>query len=197
MFFAISTRDRRIGQFDELVSYIQRNLPELKSKAVNISMVGVLPIDLIDRKYAILKDRIWKISVTSAGLAAVPVPGVDVVLNLALICKELWLYHKTCGFEQQIVMDIIKADYISQKLTSSSIVKIGAANEAMQQFLLIELGKLATLMAVQSAFDYILPIIGSLVSGLTAGGITYRLLYRVLDSCRDDAKLVYYHLRNK
>jgi hypothetical protein len=77
--------------------------------------------------------------VTSAGLAAVPVPGVDVVLNLALICKELWLYHKTFGFEQQIVMDIIKADYISQKLTSSSIVKIGAANEAMQQFLLIEL----------------------------------------------------------
>ena len=197
MFFAISTRDRRIGQFDELVSYIQSNLPELKSKAVNISMVGVLPIDLIDRKYAILKDRIWKISVTSAGLAAVPVTGVDVVLNLALICKELWLYHKTFGFEQQIVMDIIKADYISQKLTSSSIVKIGAANEAMQQFLLIELGKLATLMAVQSAFDYILPIIGSLVSGLTAGGITYRLLYRVLDSCRDDAKLVYYHLRNK
>jgi hypothetical protein len=40
MFFAISTRDRRIGQFDELVSYIQSNLPEWKSKAVNISMVG-------------------------------------------------------------------------------------------------------------------------------------------------------------
>jgi hypothetical protein len=53
----------------------------------------------------------------------------------------------------------------------------------MQQFLLIELGKLATLMAVQSAFDYILPIIGSLVSGLTVGGVTYRLLYKVLDGC--------------
>ena len=65
-------------------------MPELKSKAVNISMVGVLSIELIDFKYAILKDRIWKISVTSAGLAAVPVPGVDVVLNITLICKELW-----------------------------------------------------------------------------------------------------------
>jgi uncharacterized protein (DUF697 family) len=195
-YFTISIRNRMIGQFDELVSYIQRNLPELKSNAVNISMVGVLPIDLIDRKYEILKARIWKVSVTSAGLAALPVPGLDVVLNLALICKELLLYHKTFGFEQQIVMDITQTDYISQKLTSSSIVKIDAANEAMQKFLLIELGRLATLMAVQSAFDYILPIIGSLVSGLTAGGVTYRLLHRVLDGCRDDAKLVYDHLRN-
>jgi hypothetical protein len=82
IFLAISTRDRSIGQFDKLVSYIQEHLPELKSKAINISMVGVLSIDLIDRKYAILKERIWKISVTSAGLAAVPVPGVDVVLIL-------------------------------------------------------------------------------------------------------------------
>jgi hypothetical protein len=74
-------------------------------------------------------------------------------------------YHKTFGFEQQIVKDISKSDDISQKLSSASIVTIEAASEAMQTFLLFELGKLATLMAVQSAFDYILPIIGSLVSG--------------------------------
>ena len=171
-------------------------MPELKSNAVNISIVGVLSIELIDFKYKILKDRIWKVSVTSAGLAAAPVPGLDVVLNIALICKELLLYHKTFGFEQQVVIDITKTDYISQKLTSSSIVKIGAANEAMQQFLLIELGKLGTLMAVQSTFYFILPVIGCVVSGLTAGGVTYRLLNRVLDGCRDNAKLVYYHLRN-
>jgi hypothetical protein len=55
-------------------------LPELKSKAVNISMVGVLPIDLIDRKYAILKDRIWKISVTSAGMLQVsPIQSKEIV----------------------------------------------------------------------------------------------------------------------
>ena len=196
-FFAISIRKRKIGQFDELVLYIQSNLPELKSDAVNISKGGVLSIELIDSKYEVLKERIWKVSVTSAGVAAVPVPGVDVALNIALICNEHLLYHKTFGFEQQIVKDISKSDDISQKLSSASIVTIEAASEAMQTFLLFELGKLVTLMAVQSAFDYILPFIGSLVSGLTAGGITYRLLHRVLDSCRDDAKLVYDHLRNR
>jgi hypothetical protein len=54
-------------------------LPELKSKAVNISMVGVLPIDLIDRKYAILKDRIWKISVTSVMLQVSPIQSKEIV----------------------------------------------------------------------------------------------------------------------
>ena len=51
-------------------------------------------------------------------------------------------------------------------------------------------------MVIESAFDFVCPILGSVVSGLTAGAVTYNLLTRMLDGCRDDAKLVYSHLMN-
>ena len=195
-FFVISNRSRRIGHFNELVSYIQSNLPKLKCDAVMFSLLGELTDDIIDSKYKMLKERIWKVSVASASLAATPVPGLDVVLNLALICKEILLYHNTFGFGQQIVMEISKDEYLRKKLSASSIIEIEAANKAMHVFVIIQLGKLGALMTIQSALDFIFPIIGSIVSGATAFAVTHNLLNRILDGCRDDAKLVYSHFMN-
>jgi uncharacterized protein (DUF697 family) len=158
------------------------------------SLLGELTDGIIDSKYELLKKRIWKVSLASAGVAAIPVPGVDVVLNLTLICKEILLYHKTFGFGQQIIIDISKDKHLRKKLSASSVIEIKAANEAMQTFVIIQMGKLGTILAVQSAFDFIFPIIGSVVSGLTAGGVTYKLLTRILNGCRNDAKHVYSHL---
>jgi uncharacterized membrane protein len=59
-----------------------------------------------------LKDRIWKVALASAAVAAFPVPGVDVAVNVAFICNELLLYHNTFGFGQQIAIDISKHSYI-------------------------------------------------------------------------------------
>ena len=193
-FFVISNHNRRIGDFNELVLYIQSTLPKLKCDAVMFSLLGELTDDIIDFKYQILKNRMCDVSLASAGHDATPVPGLDAVLNLALICKEIWLYHDTFGFGQQIVKEISKHDYLREKLSASSIIEIEAANEAMETFVIIQLGKLRTLMPVQSEFQFILHIIGSLVSGLTAGTVTFTLLTRILDGCRDDAKLVYSHL---
>ena len=157
------------------------------------SLLGELTDGIIDIKYQILKERIWRVSLASAGVSATPVPGVDVVLNVALICKEILLYHKTFGFGQQIVIDISKDEHLRKKLSANYIIEIEAASKAMLTFV-IHLGKLGTLMTVQSSLDFIFPIIGSVVSGLTAGSVTYKLLTRILKGCRDDAKLVYSHL---
>ena len=193
-FFVISNHNLNICDFDELVSYVKINLPELKCEAAMFSLLGELTDDIIDAKYKMLKERIWKVSLTSAGLAACPVPGLDVVLNLALICKEISFYHTTFGFGLAIVKGLSKNDYLRKKLSASYIIKIEAASKAMQTFVIQELRKLGTLMAIESALDWIFPIIGSIVSGGTAFAVTRSLLTRILDDCRDDAKLVYFHL---
>jgi hypothetical protein len=69
-----------------------------------------------------------------------------------------------------------------------------AANEAMRRLVITLLGKLGKLMVIESVFDLMCPILGSVLSGLTAGTVTYKLLTRILDGCRDDGKLVYSHL---
>ena len=179
MFFVISSFNRRIGHFNELVLYIQSNLPPLKCDVVKLSMFGELSDDIIDSKYKLLKDRLLKVSATSLCLATKPIVSM---FNISLICKELLLYHKAFGFEQQFVKDILKDDQIRQKLNASSIVEIQPADRSMDTFVKTELRKLQTSESV--------------VLTCPAGVDTFRLLNQVLDGCRDDAKLVYLHQMN-
>lgn len=193
-FFVISNHDRRDFQFNDLVSYIQSNLPGLKYDAVLFSLLGELSENDIDSKYNILEKRLLKVSVASVALATAPVYSMDIVFNMALICKELLLYHKAFGFEQQFVKDILKDDYIRQKLNARSIIDIQPANEAMQKFANIEFKKLRTTEATESPNALSLPFIEYVVSEWPAVENTFRLLTHVLNGCRDDAKLVYSHL---
>jgi hypothetical protein len=94
-------------------------------------------------------------------LDIIPVPGVDVVLNLALICKEILLYHKAFGFGQQIVIDISKHSYLRKKLNASSIIETVADNKALATFVITQLGILGKLMVIESVFDFVCPILGS------------------------------------
>jgi hypothetical protein len=136
-----------------------------------------------------LKDRLLKVSATFFCLAANPIVSMDRKFNISLICKELLLYHKAFGFEQQFVKDILKDDHIRQKLNASSIVEIQPAHEAMHTFVQKELRKFKTSEAI-------VPFIESVVLACPAGGETFRLLNQVLDGCRDDAKLVNLHQMN-
>jgi uncharacterized protein (DUF697 family) len=111
------------------------------------SLLGELTDGMIDSKYELLKKRIWRISLASAGVSTIPIPGLDLVLNLTIICKEILLYHKTFGFGQQIVIDISKDEYLRMKLSASSIIKIKTANEAMRTFVIIQMGKLGAIIA--------------------------------------------------
>jgi hypothetical protein len=159
------------------------------------SILGELSVDEIENKYKILKNRILKVSVASVTLSIAPVIGMDIVLNIALICKEFLLYHKTFGFEQQFVKNILKDDYIRQKLNVSSIIEVQHTNEAMHTFVKIELEKHRTSEAILrvSPNDLISPFIESVVWEWLAGGDIFKLLIQVLNGCRDDAILVYSH----
>jgi hypothetical protein len=159
------------------------------------SILGELSVDEIESKYKMLKNRILKVSMASVTLSIAPVIGMDIVLNIALICKELLLYHKTFGFEKQFVKNILKDDYIRQKLNVSSIIEVQPTNEAMHTFVKIELEKLGTSEARlgESTSDLISPFIEPGVWEWLASGDTFRLLIQVLDGCRDDAMLVYSH----
>ena len=102
MFYVISNRSRSIGQFNELVSYIQSNLSRLKCDTVMFSLLGELSDDIIDSKYKRLKDRIKKVSVTSAASVTI----FHAWPNVLISCKEILLYHNTFGFGQQSVKEI-------------------------------------------------------------------------------------------
>ena len=179
--FVISNRNRKIYQFNDLVSYIPKNLPALKCNAVMFSVLGEFTDDIINNKYQLLKDRIWK--VLMALILDTPLTSQDRLFNTELIAKELLLYHNAFGFEQQSVKDILKDDSIRQKLNANFIVEIQPAT--MCDILLIELKNLRTSWIRVDFFDTTMLMQEAVF-----------LLNQVLERCRDDAKLVYSHIRN-
>jgi GTP-binding protein EngB required for normal cell division len=193
-YFVISNKNRSLCQFNDLVSYIEKNLPGLKCDAVMLSILAELSVDDIDRRYKMLEDRLWKISVACVALDTAPVCNMDREFIMSLICRELLLYHKAFGFEQQIVKDILKNYDIRQKLNARSIIEIKTDTAAMHTFAEIELKKLKTSEARRNENHLILPFIKSVVSEWSDSGETFILLIQVLNGCRDDAKLVYSHL---
>jgi small GTP-binding protein len=183
--FVISNHNRKIYQFNDLVSYIPKILTALKCNAVMFSVLGEFTDDIINNKYQLLKDRIWKVSVASVVLDTAPIYSKGRLFNIKPIVKELLLYHNTFGFEQQSVKDILKDDSIRQKLNANSIIEIQPADEAMCDFLFTELENLRTSQTRLLFFDSMMFMHQVLT-----------LLNQALDSCRDDAKLVYSHIRN-
>jgi hypothetical protein len=159
-----------------------------------LSILAELSVDDIDRRYKMLEDRLWKISVACVALDTAPVCNMDREFIMSLICRELLLYHKAFGFEQQIVKDILKNYDIRQKLNARSIIEIKTDTAAMHTFAEIELKKLKTSEARRNENHLILPFIKSVVSEWSDSGETFILLIQVLNGCRDDAKLVYSHL---
>jgi hypothetical protein len=132
-----------------------------------------------------LKDRLWKVSVASVVLDTASIYSMGRLFNIELIAKELLLYHNTFGFEQQSVKDILKDHSIRQELNANSIIEIRPADEAMCAFFYIELENLGKSGTRVIFFDSMMFM-----------RQTFILLNQVLDSCRDDAKLVYSHIRN-
>jgi hypothetical protein len=146
------------------------------------SVLGEFTDDIINNKYLLLKDRLWKVSVASVVLDRAFNYSMGIFFNIKCIAKELLLYHNTFGFEQQSVKDILKDDSIRQELNANSIIEIRPADEAMCDFYYIELENLRKSDTRVIYFDSMQQ--------------TFILLNKVLDRCRDDAKLVYSHIRN-
>ena len=124
----------------------------------------------------------------SVGLDTAPIYIMGRLFNIELIVKELLLYHNTFGFEQQSVKDILKDYSIRQKLNANSIIAIQPNDDAMREFFFIELRKLET-SGTRGP-----PLI--LFDSMMCMRQAFILLNQVLDRCRDDAKLVYSHIRN-
>jgi hypothetical protein len=186
--FVISNHNRKIYQFNDLVSYIPKNLPALKCNAVMISLLGEFTVDIINNKYQLLKDRLWNVSVAAVVMDTAPIYSMSRLFNTELIAKELLLYHNAFGFEQQSVKDILKDYSIRQKLNANSIIAIQPNDDAMCDFFSIELRKLETSGTrgpPLCLFDSMMFIRQAFI-----------LLNQVLGSCRDDAILVYSHIRN-
>ncbi|XP_076113651.1 interferon-inducible GTPase 5-like [Mytilus galloprovincialis] len=183
--FLISSRVKDTGDWFKLVEHIKRNLPAPKYESFMFSL-PTLTKEVIDLKYRALEKRVKIATVAAASVAAIPIPGIDLVANIAILVEEVLHYIRVFGLGKK-KLDTLEG-FDRNQLNCAGFLDPGVD---MGKVILMQLGKLVAILAVESVADIFLPIIGSIISAGTSAVFTYRYLSRTLRDFRDDAVVVY------
>jgi uncharacterized protein (DUF697 family) len=168
--------------------YVEENIGGLKAQALLFSLAPITK-EIVERKYKMLKKRLVFATALAAGIAAFPIPGVDVAINTVLLAHEVFHYISVFGINRKRVDSLRNFDHSLLKCRS-----LLEPNLDMAVFVATKIGTYSTLLFVQSVFDLILPLIGSVISSATAAKLTYLFLDNMLQNIYHDAVLIYDHV---
>ncbi|CAC5394056.1 unnamed protein product [Mytilus coruscus] len=143
-------------------------------------------------QYKTLRKRIKFATASAAVITATPLPRLDFIANIGILVEEVKHYINVFGLDDKILDTLTGLDRRQLKCTRFLVT-----GKELSKLIIAQLGKYAAILAVDSAVDFILPIIGSVMSAGTSSVVTYRYLNRTLDDFRDDARFVYRFILDK
>ena len=115
--FLIFDRKPDLGEMSDLLRYVEENIDGLKAQALLFSLDSITK-EIVERKYKMLKKRLVIATVLAAGVAAIPVPGVDVAINTALLVHEVCHYMSVFGINRKRVYSLRNFDHSLLKCRS-------------------------------------------------------------------------------
>ena len=177
-----------MGEMSDLMTYVEENIDWFKAHTLLFSFVCITK-EIVERKYAILKKRLVVASVLAAGVAAIPVPGVDVAINTLFFVHEVCHYMSVFGVDRERVNSL--KDFDHSLLKCRSLLE---PNFNMTLLIVTKLGTFLALALAESVLDLIVPIVGSVISSVTTAGMTYTFIDDMLQDIKDDAVLLHEHI---
>ena len=174
--FLISNCKTAQWDFDRLTQAILDVLPlrQKESLTLSLDLLTSRSRDLLKRKVEVLRGRIWMVAGASGFGALVPVPGLSVALDLALLTKEVNLYKSQLGLPEE-------NSYEFRKLTPEIQKKV-------QRFCLtsaVQIGQLVAAYTASAAVEEVtryIPLVGSFI----AGSISFTSTHYFLNACLNE-----------
>ena len=167
--FLISNHDRDKWDFDRLTMATLDALPTLQQESLILSL-GQVTRSVFERKVNVLKRRVWMAAAASAAVALVPVPGLSVGVDIALLLHEVTFYRKQLGLPQIGSAQFIKLNFTTQEQVRRLFLTTTA-----------QLVKYISMFAAGSAIEEVarfIPFVGSVI----ASGISFAATYLALKS---------------
>ena len=185
--FLISSRKPDLGEMSDLIRYIEETMDGFKAQVLLFS-IHPMTKNMVERKHKMLKARLVKVTALVGGIAATPLPVVDLAANIALLSKEVGHYMHVFEVQPEFVNSLKGFDQSLLKCRSMLTPAF-----KMIPFIMFKLGTHATVLMAQSWLDLILPLVGSVVSAATASWVSYTFLDDMLQDLKHDAMLIHGH----
>ncbi|CAF0718904.1 unnamed protein product [Adineta ricciae] len=165
--------------FPKLVQNLIENAPDLKREAL-IHTISANSHEAVEQKGALIRSRIFKVALASAGLAAVPVPGLSICCDVVLMIREIRLYLKDFGVDKEAIESLskrlgINLEDLLEVVYGAKMVFLDADDTGIRRLLMGKLSETAIACASGEGARY-LPLIGPFISS----GISFTAVYNVL-----------------
>lgn len=181
-----------IDSFDfNFLSYkLVIDAPTLKREALLFTVTSFSE-DMILAKRESLMERIHAIALSSAIAGAIPVPGLDIAVDIAVLLEEANFYKQQFGMsDENLKMFSVRIGVSMEELTKSLDLQsrmIQFTTKGIMAFMTKLGAKKMASYSTKKILKYILPGIGSLVTGAASYSACHFALESLLDVISQDA----------
>ncbi|XP_051249478.1 interferon-inducible GTPase 5-like isoform X1 [Dicentrarchus labrax] len=189
--FLVSSFELHLYDFHLLHETLERELPAHKRNALLLAMPNI-NLEIINKKKEAFQAKIKYLATLSAAAAAVPVPGLSVGVDVALLVGVVTKYIVGFGLDSSSLKRLSRSSGVPLKDLMVVIVSPLAATEITSDLILKLLAQCvntATLMAAEEGSRYI-PILGIPAAMGLSFVTTYEALNMFLNMLAEDAERV-------
>ncbi|XP_035262037.1 interferon-inducible GTPase 5-like [Anguilla anguilla] len=179
--FLMSSFDLQLYDFPQLEETMERELPKHKRRVLLLSLPNII-LDINKRKKEALQANIWKMALLSASIAAVPIPGLSVAVDVSILVTELTSYCQAFGLDDESLQNLSEKTNVPLE-ELKAVLKSPLHKEISADVVIKLLTKFAGagLMLLEYWVSTI-PIFGS----MAAGGISYATTHSMLTACLNE-----------
>ncbi|XP_073714540.1 interferon-inducible GTPase 5-like isoform X1 [Misgurnus anguillicaudatus] len=188
--FLISGRELSKYDFNLLQEQMENELPQHKRHVLILSLPNIT-LEVNEKKKKALKKHIVKVALVSGGVAAVPVPGLSIAVDLGILAYEINKYCSTFGLDKKSLKKLCEQSGQSLKTIESLITSVWYKGSITGMILTqLRLAALFVTGEVAERIFSIIPIIGSVVAGGISFVTVYYMLNKALNNIAEDARKV-------
>ncbi|XP_039905630.1 interferon-inducible GTPase 5-like [Simochromis diagramma] len=190
--FLVSSFEPHIYEFSELQQTLERELPAHQSDALLRAMSNINE-EIINKKKEAFQSRIKYYSTLSAAVAAVPVPGLSVNVDLSMMLSVVTDYVAGFGLNKQSLEKLAASSGVSYNDLCAVIKSELAKEKITKEFFMkmfISVAGIAALMAAEKVSRKIFIIVTAASMGISFT-TTYLTLSYFLNQLADDAQRVF------
>ncbi|XP_060782167.1 interferon-inducible GTPase 5-like [Neoarius graeffei] len=185
--FLISCFELSLYDFNRLEETMERELPQHKRDVLMLALPNIT-LEINERKKAALQSKIWKVALISAGVAAVPIPGLSISVDVSFLVSELRKYYNAFSLDPDSLQKL--SERSGKPVDELKSVLKSPLNQEITKDLIIKLLTSSSLVVLESAVEYwlgLIPVLGSVAAGSLSFATVYFILKRCLNELAEDA----------
>ena len=177
--------------FLTLQETIEREMPSLKRDVLILALSNVCR-SVIHKKKEVFSSQINYYALLSAGVAAVPVPGLSIAADVGMLVSVLLTYVYGFGLDKKS-LEKLSSDTKTPLADLMKVMKCGLFGNNVTKALVVKMlssiSALVALLAVEEG-SRLIPIVGLLVAAPISAITMYKFLSDTLDKLSVDAENV-------